>query len=439
MTPAARNAAVIEILELAEKGGTSVNRIINSYLRMRRYAGAKDRSAIYNRVYGVIRCRFRIDWWLKQINVEPNSRTRLIAGLAFLGKKTGEITEEFSGKSLYGPAGLTKTETAAYYTLSKKSLFSDTMPKHIYFECPDWIASRLASTFSSHYESCLSCLKEEASFDLRLNPIRKLKQDSVIKSLSAFGLETRKTPYSPLGLRSESKLRIEGTELFKTGAIEIQDEGAQLAALLVGVAPGMQVADFCAGVGGKTLIMAALMANKGRVLAMDVSRSRLNKAANRISRAGLHNVERKVLTNSNHHLLKRLSKRFDRVLVDVPCTGTGTWRRNPDLRFRYEENDLLSIIKVQDNILRNAARLTKPGGRLVYVTCSLLWEENQERVFKFIKQRPDYYQIPIKDVWRETVSALGGGVCPTADKTLRLTPDQHGTDGFFVAVLGRKR
>ena len=208
-------------------------------------------------------------------------------------------------------------------------------------------------------------------------------------------------------------------------------------ALLTAVEPGMQVADFCAGAGGKTLVLGALMRNRGRVLALDVSAARLDRAATRVARAGLHNVERRVLAADADQYTRRHRGRFDRVLVDAPCTGIGAWRRAPDARHRYGEEDLAGIVATQDAILARAARLTRPGGRLVYVTCSLLAEENEERVAALLRRRSDYRVLPVGGVWSATVAARGGGVLPQTADTLRLDPDGFGTDGFFVAVLER--
>lgn len=438
MTPSARIAAAIEILEATERDGPGVDRVLASYFRQRRYAGSKDRAAITERVYGATRRRLRLDWWLARLDAAPGPRSRVLADLALVEAAPAEAMARLFDGSPHGAAVLSDVETALHTGLFGRILSDAAMPRAVRAECPDWIADRLEATLGDRFEPCLAALGTEASFDLRLNPVVTSDREAMRRALAKLGLDTEPTPYSPLGLRASARRRIDGMKPFKSGAIEVQDEGAQLAGLLVGAEPGMQVADFCAGAGGKTLVMGAGMANKGRVLAMDVGAERLQRAARRVARAGLHNVERRVLKDEEDRRLKRLAKRFDRVLVDAPCTGVGTWRRSPESRLRYTENDLSDMTGLQDRILASAARLTKPGGRLVYVTCSLLAEENEARVAALLERRDDYRLVPIAEIWRQTVEALGGGACPTTGGMLRLTPDAHGTDGFFVAVLRRR-
>ena len=213
----------------------------------------------------------------------------------------------------------------------------------------------------------------------------------------------------------------------------MQDEGSQLVALLADARPGMRVADFCAGAGGKTLAIAARMQNKGKIVACDVLEGRIDRAAVRFNRAGVHNVERKALSSERDQWVKRHAGTFDRVLVDAPCTGTGTWRRNPDAKWKLTPEDVAELEQVQRNILDSAWRLVKPGGRLIYATCSLLAEENEAQVEAFLAAHADFKPVPVGEVWPGAV----GGDCPATSATLSLTPAQHGTDGFFAAVLER--
>ena len=206
-----------------------------------------------------------------------------------------------------------------------------------------------------------------------------------------------------------------------------------LVALLTDARPGMAVVDYCAGAGGKTLCLAAAMANKGRLVACDVAEWRVDRAGDRLRRAGVHNVTKRVISGETDKWIKRAAASFDRVLVDAPCTGTGTWRRNPDAKWQLGENDLLELVVRQQDILTSAARLTKPGGRLVYATCSLLTEENEGQVETFLARHPDYKVVPIPELWQQVI----GTACPVAGPYLRLSPLTHGTDGFFGAVLER--
>ena len=443
MIPGARIAAAIEILEQAEVGPSPVDRVIAKYFRRRRYAGSKDRAEISRRVYEVVRRRIRLDWWLERAGAEVTPRARLIADLALSDSGSRQAVPFDQARLLFstpahGPGVLKEREVRVYHELTGQCLEPPDMPDGVRLECPVWADRPLRSTLGDRFETCLHALAAEASFDLRINPVIEGDRDSVAQELAKAGLETQPMELSPLGLRAKVRQRINGLKQYKIGAIEVQDEGAQLAALLVGAEPGMQVVDYCAGAGGKTLVLGAMMANKGRVLAMDVSANRLDRAAGRIGRARLHNVERRVIKGEDDRYLKRWSKRFDRVLVDAPCSGLGIWRRDPEARMREDEASLAELTALQDRILANAGRLTRPGGRLVYVTCSLLVEENEKRIYKFLERRDDYKLLEIRDVWRDTVSAIGGGTPPVSGTMLRLMPDEHGTDGFFVAVLERK-
>jgi 16S rRNA (cytosine967-C5)-methyltransferase len=225
--------------------------------------------------------------------------------------------------------------------------------------------------------------------------------------------------------------------LYKDGAIEIQDEGSQLVALMADARPGQEVVDFCAGAGGKTLAMAAAMNNKGRVIASDVLANRLNRAKERFRRAGVHNIQTHPITGETDPWIKRHKGRFDRVLVDAPCSGTGTWRRNPDQRWRSLGPGLADLIPLQGRLLQSASRLVKPGGRLIYATCSMLPAENEDHAEAFLSANPDFTLVPSADVWRTAVWPEGGPEVPT-EPYLRLTPATHDTDGFFAALFERK-
>jgi 16S rRNA (cytosine967-C5)-methyltransferase len=235
-------------------------------------------------------------------------------------------------------------------------------------------------------------------------------------------------------LRLAKRTPLSGLAAFKNGLFDVQDEGSQVAALMAGARPGMRVVDFCAGVGGKTLALAAGMANRGKLVACDVSARRLERAALRLRRAGVGNVERRVLSSERDPWVKRHARGFDRVLVDAPCLGTGTWRRNPDAKWRPRPEDLADLVGRQHQILRSAARLVRPGGRLVYVTCSLLREENDAQADTFLAEAPDFVLVPAVRAWEEAI----GGASPAGDRYLFLTPARHGTDGFFVAMFERR-
>jgi 16S rRNA (cytosine967-C5)-methyltransferase len=259
------------------------------------------------------------------------------------------------------------------------------------------------------------------------------------------GIHTEPTPWSPLGLRVTKRVPLATTAAFKAGLVEVQDEGSQLAALLADARPGMRVVDFCAGAGGKTLALAGQMQNRGKLVACDTAAWRLERAGQRLRRAGISNVERRPLSTERDPWVKRHAPKgkeggFDRVFVDAPCLGVGSWRRNPDGKWRMSPGDLAELVLRQRDILASAARLVKPGGRLVYATCSLLREENEDQVEGFLAGNPDFALVPAARAWEETI----GGPTPVSDGPagedyLRLTPARHGTDGFFLALFERHK
>jgi 16S rRNA (cytosine967-C5)-methyltransferase len=255
-----------------------------------------------------------------------------------------------------------------------------------------------------------------------------------MKQLAAEGYELYPTPVSDIGLRLTKRAPIFTSPAFKAGHFEVQDEGSQLVAALVSAKPGMKVIDFCAGTGGKTLAIAAQMENKGRILAWDSSAKRLGQIKERLRRAGVDNVQVHVLEHENDQFIKRHKDSADRVLVDAPCSGTGTWRRNPDLKWRFTPKDLEEVVAVQQRILQSAARLVRPGGQLVYATCSLLPCENQGQIEQFLKNISNFEVVPVDKIWDKARPESSGASAPY----LSLTPHQDGVDGFFAAVLERR-
>jgi 16S rRNA (cytosine967-C5)-methyltransferase len=340
----------------------------------------------------------------------------------FSGMTPHKIAMAFtSGR--YGPPPLSPAESETLEKFAGHTLEHPNMPDAVKYEVPDWIFPRLQAQFKEHWQAELQALAEPAPLDLRVNILKSTRAEA-LDGLAAEKLFARPTPYSPWGLRLAGRQSVTASKVFQSGGAEIQDEGSQLIALLVGAEPGMRVADYCAGAGGKTLAIAMTMENKGHIVACDVSAPRLDGAIKRLRRAGVHNAERHLLEPGDKWL-KRQEKKFDRVLVDAPCTGTGTWRRNPDARLRLKEADLAEIMPKQAMILDQAQRLVKPGGRLIYATCSLLNEENEAQVEGFLLRHPDFRLLN------------AGETLPPAlhSPMLRLTPLKHGTDGFFAALL----
>lgn len=282
-------------------------------------------------------------------------------------------------------------------------------------------------------------MARRAPADLRVNTL-KSTPEKVLKALASFGAEP--CSLSPIGVRvpppvgAQRTPNLQAEAAFQAGWFEIQDEGSQIAALLSGAGPRKQVLDLCAGAGGKTLALAALMQNTGQIYAYDADRNQLKPIFERIKRAGVRNVQ--VLRAGDEVAVDALGPRFDVVLADAPCTGTGTWRRRPDAKWRLKPEALNARMAEQQSVLKRAASLVKPGGQLLYVTCSILPEENTGQIAWFLEGNPEFSVIPTAEVWKV---AFASEPPPSADArtdTLLLTPNRHGTDGFFIAALGRK-
>ena len=305
-------------------------------------------------------------------------------------------------------------------------------------EFPEWLTPSLEALFGPALEGEMAALGEAAPVDLRVNTL-KGNRDAARATLAEAGLRAEPTPLSPVGLRLPARTQLTTQDVFREGLIEVQDEGSQLAALLLGAKPGQAVVDYCAGAGGKTLAIAAQMENKGRLAALDIDKRRSDRAAERLRRAGVFNTRRAMCWRPRAIRGSSVAPRAAiGVIVDAPCTGTGTWRRNPDAKWRLTPEMLARLVDSQAENPSSAARLVKKGGRLLYVTCSLLPEENERQVEAFLAAHPDFVSVPVERAWAETIGAMpGGGVCPAEGPYLRLTPARHGTDGFFAAAMER--
>jgi 16S rRNA (cytosine967-C5)-methyltransferase len=439
MTPGARLQAAVELLTAIHEGSSPADRAAAAYFRGRRYIGGQDRRDVIDRVYAVLRHRARLEWWLTRVVGAGaiNDRWRMIAALALLdGWHADRIAGAFDGGQ-YRPQPLDRRESEAAHKLAGKSIDHPDQPNWVRREYPQWLDHQLRNLLGPRFDAEMAALGVEAPLDLRVNTL-KATREQAIAALAEFNISATPTPLSPLGLRVRGRPPLATLPCFRDGLVEVQDEGSQLAALLVDARPGMRVVDFCAGAGGKTLAMAAAMRNKGHIVACDVLQGRVDRAGTRLNRAGVHNVERRGLATERDPWVKRHARSFDRVLVDAPCSGVGTWRRNPDAKWRFTTDDLTAVIDLQRRILDSASRLVKPGGRLIYATCSLLPSENAAQVTSFAKDHPEFALLPVADVWADTIGRMPAGTAsPTADRLLQLTPAAHETDGFFVAVLER--
>lgn len=426
MTPAAIVAAALEVLEEQERRPGPLDLILARYQRARRYIGAKDRAALAERLFGLARRHARLDWRLAAAEVEPSARARLIADLVLTdGYAVDGLAALFDGGK-YGPPALTAAEFGWLARLGAPPLETDAMPDAVRLECPDWAWPGFVETFGPEAPRELEALLRPAPLDLRVNTL-KTDRRRALAAVRAAGFEANATPYSPVGIRMQSRVALGRLPGLLDGALEPQDEGSQLLALAVGAAPGETVADFCAGAGGKALAMAATMENGGQLYALDVDARRLERAGPRFAKAGAGNVRRHALKAGADPWLKRQAGRFDRVLVDAPCSGVGAWRRNPDARWARGQPPLADLVEMQAAVLRRAARLVRPGGLLVYATCSLLPEENLGQVRRFLAETPGFRLDP-----------PSGFPVPLAGDCLLLTPARHGVDGFFAAWLRRE-
>ena len=434
MTPAARIQAAIELLTLIAGVDRPADHIAAEYWRSHRYIGAKDRRVVSDLVYGAIRRRAALGWWLERAgagNIEPG-RGQVIAALALLEAWPAERIEGAFDGMPYHPKPMAPAERALALALAGHTFDHPAQPDWVRFEVPEWLLPKLAAAFGPRLARELLALQAEAPLDLRVNAL-KASRDQALAALKAERLLAEPTPLSPVGLRLSARAAIAATRAFREGLIELQDEGSQLVALLTDARPGQRVCDFCAGAGGKTLALAAAMGNQGQITALDVRKGRMARAALRLRRAGAHNVTRRLLASHRDPWVKRHRESFDRVLVDAPCTGCGTWRRNPDAKWRIGPEDMVELVALQAEILASSARLVKQGGRLVYATCSLLPEENEEQVARFLAAHPEFRLAPVTEVW----TAVIGRACPASGPTLTLSPARHATDGFFVAILER--
>jgi len=429
MIISARMLAVLDLLERTQKSPIPMDLTIGDYMRNRRYIGSKDRTDIVERIYGIVRHHARLNWALEQAGVTvPSARIKLLAYLLLVEGRE-DPTVYFDGTK-YAPPQVTQDEIDVLHRLPKNF---DAAPSDVLFECPANYSASLHAYFGKDFDVEMEALCHGATLDLRINCVAG-DREKMKESLEKDKVETEMTPYSPWGLRAKGKAFLGETKAFRSGHIEIQDEGSQLIALACDVQPGMQVLDYCAGGGGKTLALASAMRVKGRIVAMDLEEARLAKAKTRFKRAKVSDIieTRPLSDEKSRKWLRRQKQSFDVALVDVPCSGTGTWRRNPDTRWRNYGPSVEEIIPVQADILERVAGVVKPGGRLVYATCSLLPEENEQQIEKFLGVHPEYELADLQDVWPE------GCKPPCEGKYMRLTPKRHNTDGFFAAVLIRK-
>lgn len=431
MTPAASLQATLDLVSEVDRVARPADAVVSAWFRARRHIDERDRAAILERFQALFRHRARLGWWLTRHGREDTPRNRLLAWLALAeGMTPDRMKSLFNGAKL-SPAPLADDERTLLIKLHGGTVNHHGMPEEVRLECPSWAAASLRRRFGEAFATEMAALLTPPPLDLRVNPIKSTRE-AMLSALSDLGLQAEASSMAPYGIRVNERLSLSSLPMLRNGEVEVQDEGSQLVATLVDARPGDRVVDFCAGAGGKTLAIAAQMNNKGHVVACDVSDGRLKRSAERFRGAGLHNIETRLLSSETDRWVKRHKGGFDRVLVDAPCSGTGTWRRNPDARWRApREHGLDGLVAQQTRILASAARLVKPGGRLVYATCSLLPEENEHQVAAFLAAHPAFRVVPL----HEAAPQLAGSSHPDY---LSLTPARNNTDGFFAAVLRRE-
>ena len=437
MTPGARLAAAIEILREVAGGAAPADRIVADYFRRRRYAGSKDRAAVQARVYGVLRRLAALRWHLATAG-DADARAWVIADLALVDDHgPDDVAAVFTGDG-YAPPALSESERATVAALAGQPLVEPAMADAARYNYPEWLDAALRGAFGAAFVEEMTALNGEAEVDLRVNTMRATRAEAS-EALAADGVEHAATPLSPVGLRLAGRRPLGGLTTFRRGLVEPQDEGSQLLALIADARPGQTVIDLCAGAGGKTLALAAAMAGEGRLLACDRSATRLARLAPRLERAGIaagEIVEVRPLRRGDPWYGAAAGS-ADRVLVDAPCSGTGTWRRHPYARWRLSDAVLVQYTRTQARLLTAAAALVRPGGRLIYATCSVLPQENEQQVDTFLARNSAFTRLDVADLWPAAI----GGTCPLGGSVggpdLRLTSAAHGTDGVYAAVLTR--
>lgn len=404
--------AAAQLLDAVLTHRQAADKQIETYFRAHPKLGARDRGFVAETVYACLR------------------QLRSLSHLA--GTRQGDAIVAAYLISQQGLSARALTDLRVDVIALGARLHSELPPADFATQAdlPDWLAQLLRAQLGDDETLALArALNRAAPVDLRVNSL-KAERAAAQAQLQAEGFASTPTAYSPVGLRLNARAPLFKTRAFQDGLIEIQDEGSQLLALLLEPKRRERIVDFCAGAGGKTLHIGALSANTGTIYAFDVAQKRLDKLKPRLIRAGLDNVRSERIEHERDRRVKRLHGKIDRVLVDAPCSGTGTLRRNPDIKWR--DTDLAALTQTQSDILAAAAALVRPGGRLVYATCSLLREENEAVVEGFLQQHPQFAPVPAREILARRHIEI-----PGIDVALRLFPHRHGTDGFFAMALAR--
>ena len=428
MHPATLLDLAAELLRQVLKFDQPTDTIVAAFFRKHRELGARERHTLADVVYAVLRERL-----LLQHLADHKGNSKGAGGPGPVERRLAILAWPCEAASAPRSA-LSAPEQA--WLAQANSVDRSTLPDKLRHNLPDWLAATLQNELGDQFWPLVQALGQSAPLDLRVN-VLKAKRDDVQRQLAAAGVHAEPTPHSPWGLRVQGKPGLHRLDVFTAGGFEVQDEGSQLLALLTDAKRGEMVVDFCAGAGGKTLALGAAMRNTGRLYAFDISGHRLDAIKPRLARSGLSNVHPVQIAHERDDRIKRLAGKIDRVLVDAPCSGLGTLRRNPDLKWRQSPKLLAELQARQSAILASAARLLKPGGRLVYATCSLLQAENEQIAQAFSAAHVGSFEpLPVQGLLEAAHVADPAPL--TTGPYLRLWPQRHGSDGFFAAAWSRR-
>jgi 16S rRNA (cytosine967-C5)-methyltransferase len=419
MHPKALLDACAELVKLTLKFDHPADAVVSRYFRDNRSLGPRERATLAETVYNVLRRKLLFD------HLSPSGSGPKERRMAILG---------FNGPRDFLKSALSEQEKR-WLDQCDAIVPADLLERHRH-NLPEWLVQPLKDQLGAEFMALADSLNRPAPLDLRVNTLTDKRAD-VQDELKVAGIASDPTPYSPWGLRLEGKPALTQYDAFARGAVEVQDEGSQLLALLLDARRGEMVVDFCAGAGGKTLAIGAAMRNTGRLYAFDTSAHRLDALKPRLARSKLSNVHPAAIAHERDDRIKRLAGKIDRVLVDAPCSGLGTLRRNPDLKWRQSPQSVQEMTAKQAAILASAARLLKQGGRLVYATCSLLPQENEAIALAFSKDHLDFTPLAAGEVLSQLKIEGADGLCSGGDSGmdyLRLWPHRHRTDGFFAAL-----
>ena len=416
MHPKALLEACADLVAQVLKFDHPADAIVSRYFREHRSLGPRERATLAETAYAVLRRKLLFE---HLAGSGSGSRERRLAILGFAGPR------DFLKSAL-------NEQEKAWLDQCDAVDPAALLERHRH-NLPEWLVAPLKEQLGEDFWALVDALNQPAPLDLRVNTLNDKRED-VRQELQLAGFEARPTPYSPWGLRLEGKPALTKLDAFARGAVEVQDEGSQLLALLTDARRGQMVVDFCAGAGGKTLALGAAMRNTGRLYAFDVSAHRLDNLKPRLARSKLSNVHPAAIAHERDDRIKRLAGKIDRVIVDAPCSGLGTLRRNPDLKWRQSPKALAELTAKQAAILESAARLLKPGGRIVYATCSLLRAENEEIADAFSAAHPGFRRLSVRELLEGAKVADAASLCNADGQDLRLWPHRHGTDGFYAAA-----